>query len=299
MSNYSASKFSGETNTSWHKALSIVPEGSTVLDVGCSSGNFGRELAVRKECIVDGIEIDHNDAKEARSKLRNVWELNVESDDLTVLTGLYDVIYFGDVIEHLVEPVATLKRLKAHLSGSGRIIFSIPNMAHIGVRLELMAGRFAYSETGLLDKTHLHFYDREEIERVFNEAGYSIQEWDFVKKDYPKLVLDKELNEIGLVACDKFYETAKGVDAAAFQFIGTAVPEDRPKKSSRPDFSPVDHFQRLADILESRVVALEKENLRLQEDNKVMAAKIEGAKEHPFRFAYRLAKAKLREMLGR
>ena len=59
-------------------------------------------------------------------------------------------------------------------------------MAHISVRLALLQGDFEYTQTGLLDKTHIHFYDQREVERVFNEAGYEITNLEFVKRTTPK-----------------------------------------------------------------------------------------------------------------
>src|SRR6185437_1634404 len=188
MSNYTNSFFSEENhNTSWYKVFHLIKDKSSVLDVGCSSGNFGHELIKRKGCVVDGIELDTGDAKIAAKKLRNVWVLNIEFDDISkIKKRAYDYVYFGDVIEHLVQPIETLKRVKSLLKPDGAVLFSIPNMGHIAVRLDLLEGNFPITETGLLDKTHLHFYTQEEVERVFGEAGYAIKNLDFVKKDYPK-----------------------------------------------------------------------------------------------------------------
>ena len=75
----------------------------------------------------------------------------------------------------------------------GKLLFSIPNMGHISVRLYLLRGELDYGETGLLDKTHLHFYTLEEVQRVFAEAQLEIDHLDFVDKDYPKSLIKKEL----------------------------------------------------------------------------------------------------------
>jgi 2-polyprenyl-3-methyl-5-hydroxy-6-metoxy-1,4-benzoquinol methylase len=308
MSNYSASSFDETSqNTSWYKALNLIPSQSTVLDVGCSSGNFGSELIKRQQCAVDGIEIDCADASAARGKLRYVWELNIETDDLGDLKGPYDVIYFGDVIEHLVSPIETLKRIKPFLAKNGQVVFSIPNMAHVGVRLELLGGQFQYAETGLLDKTHLHFYDQPEISRVFQEAGYAIDQLDYVKKDYPRKVLDEELHKLGLAANPSFYDRMRQVDAAAFQFVGSAkLSPQAGTPPARPAFSPVDHFQRLADELETSIAKLKHANqelrsnyANLESDKNALVAKIAELKSHPIRSAFKYSVRIIKKRLKR
>ena len=143
MSNYSQSSFdAAATNSSWYKASHLIPAKSSVLDIGCSSGNFGAELIKRRDCIVDGIEVEPGDAKVAQKNLRKVYLLDIEKADLSPVKEKYDVIYFGDVIEHLVKPIETLSRVKPLLNDKGVIIFSIPNMAHISVRLALLRGDF-------------------------------------------------------------------------------------------------------------------------------------------------------------
>src|SRR5476651_805519 len=70
MSNYSDSNFANDSNTPWFKVLKLIPDKSKVLDIGCSSGNFGSVLIKEKKAIVDGLELDKGDAKTAGSRLR-------------------------------------------------------------------------------------------------------------------------------------------------------------------------------------------------------------------------------------
>ncbi len=222
MSNYSDSKFHHDPNTPWFKTFMLIPPKSSVLDIGCSSGNFGKELIDNKKCIVDGVEPYEKDAKLAKQKLRQVFDFNIENEAPSKLLGRYDIINYGDVIEHLINPVEALKNTKKLLKKDGKVIFSIPNMAHISVRLMLLKGNFEYGEAGLLDKTHLHYYDIDEIIRIFNEAGFVIEKLDWVSRDLPVEIIKIELEKMGLISTDKFLDEMKKPVASAYQYIGQA-----------------------------------------------------------------------------
>lgn len=248
MSNYSESKFSEDPNSSWYKAFNYIKPGSRVLDIGCSSGTFGRVLIQEKNCVVDGVELDKGDFDEAKKHLRKVYRLNIESDSLELLTDTYDFIYFGDVIEHLVTPGRTLKRIKTLLKPTGKIVFSVPNMAHLSVRLMLLAGDFTRGETGLLDKTHLHFYTFTELQRVFREGGYEIVNMDPVLKDLPRELVNQQLADIGLKNNKATMEFFNSTDASIYQYVGICQPATTTPKTYKLDtVSPVDLFQTYLD----------------------------------------------------
>ena len=299
MSNYSDSTFSEEgENTSWAKVLNNIPKKSKVLDIGCSSGNFGKELIERKGCIVDGIELDRSDFEKAKKKLRNTYQLNIETDDISKIAERYDVIYFGDVVEHLVNPVTALEKVKKLLNKNGVIVFSIPNMAHVTIRLLMLKGDFEYTETGLLDKTHLHFYNLSEVKRVFESAGYELAKLDYIQKDYPDLLIKKELEKYGLKLAPKsdFLERMRKVDAAAFQFIGVAKPRLKSKAPKKlKQFGPIDMFETfhndIVNDLSRQIKTLAQENKKLSTD----ATKWRELRHNPLKFTSGKLKSKLKK----
>ncbi len=238
MSNYKGVFVPKAENNPWNLVFDLVKDGSTVLDVGCSWGSFGSALIDRKRCIVDGIEPDLEDYKKATHLLRRV--ANTFADEAlssTFVDQKYDNVVFLDVIEHLYDPVATLQLVKKHLNKDGSIIFSIPNMAHISVRLMLLNGDFDYGETGLLDKTHLHFYTLKEIERIFAEAGYKIKTLNYTEATYPPGLIDDQLKSLGINKSKKLDELLNSEDARVFEYVGEAVVA-KSSKIPRERFSP-------------------------------------------------------------
>ena len=225
MSNYTNNLFNPkDTNNPWVHLYHYVPEKTRVLDVGCSSGNFGEVLLHEKHCEVVGIDLDAPDIKLAREKLTEAYVRNIEHDDISDL-GTFDVIMFVDVLEHLLDPIAVLSKTKKQLRPGGRILFSIPNMAHISIRLMLLHGFFEYTPIGLLDRTHVHYYDEFEVEHIFAEALLKIAEINAVTKPYPKSKVSEELLGMGLAITDeKFFDQLERSKAQVFQFVGYAKP---------------------------------------------------------------------------
>jgi len=264
MSNYIGKFIPNSPNNPWNKAFDLIKEGSVVLDVGCSLGTFGEALITYKHCIVDGIEPDKDDAIKAAKRLRKVANNYMEEALEKGLRGeKYDHIVFLDVIEHLYNPVEALALLKDYLKPGGTVIFSIPNMAHASVRIMLLAGDFEYGETGLLDKTHLHFYTNKEIERVFNEAGFSVTNWDYTEAVYTEGTIKKEFLKIGISKPGKeLVDILSRDDARIFQYVGSAQVSDVQKKVTRKVYSPNPqaaitswyevHDKELMSILESK-----------------------------------------------
>jgi 2-polyprenyl-3-methyl-5-hydroxy-6-metoxy-1,4-benzoquinol methylase len=213
----------------------LVNENTRVLDIGCSSGTLGAVLIAEKKCEVVGIDLDKGDVQLAKKKLTDAHVGNIEYDDLSHV-GKFDFIIFSDVIEHLLNPVSVLMKVKDMLNENGAVLFSIPNMANMSTRLMLLDGHFTYAETGLLDKTHLHFYDRQEIERIFTEAGYQIDEFDYGNRYIPKKNIKERLANVGLTPDSIFFEINKRQEAITYQYIGKAEPTDNPKTLPKRDF---------------------------------------------------------------
>lgn len=210
-------------NDVWIKLLELFSNGAEVLDIGCSSGNFGKELIRQKQCRVVGIDINESDLKIAAKHLTKVFKKDIERDSLDDL-GTFDYVLMADIIEHVIGPVPVLKKVKKLLKPGGKLIFSVPNMANIANRVELLGGRFEYTEYGMLDETHLHYYDRVELEKVLTQAGFSVEHYNNTIRDVPPTILQTQLKKLGLSANDTFLKMAASVDAITFQFIGVAKP---------------------------------------------------------------------------
>jgi methionine biosynthesis protein MetW len=235
VSNYTDNYITDDQNHSWSKILKFIPDDSQVLDIGCSSGSLGELLVSKKGCVVDGVELDKKDSILASKKLRKVWNSDIETA-VSVINNKYDVLIFADVLEHLVYPDKVLRAVRGLLKPTGRVIFSVPNMSHVSVRLALLAGDWKYTETGLLDKTHLHYWDIDTIKDVFTRAEMNLVELDAVTYKYPKKLITDKLSDIGLEANKKGIDLLMSKEASAFQIIGFAeVHKSKHSKITLPE----------------------------------------------------------------
>src|SRR5262249_41651346 len=96
-------------------------------------------------------------------------------DAVPPLPGPFDVIVYGDVLEHVGNPLAVLMSMNRHVVPGGQVIVSVPNVAHLWVRLALLAGRFEYTDRGILDRTHLHFFTRRTFLALLGRAGLYVE----------------------------------------------------------------------------------------------------------------------------
>jgi len=146
--------------------------GDRVFDGGVSSGYLAKEL-VDAGLVVDGAELDPVAAEEARQVCSTVIVGDLQQLDLSTLPH-YDVVLFGDTLEHLPDPGAVLARLRPQVKPGGALVVSIPNVANWAIRLSLLVGRFRYTDRGILDRTHLRFFTRRTLIELIEGAGFRV-----------------------------------------------------------------------------------------------------------------------------
>jgi 2-polyprenyl-3-methyl-5-hydroxy-6-metoxy-1,4-benzoquinol methylase len=147
-------------------------QGRRLLDVGAADGLLARHLTARG-WKVTGIEADPETAAAGAAHCERMLVADLNRG-VPALEGLFDAIVCGDVLEHLAEPVAVLRTLVACLAPGGEVIVSVPNVAHLWVRLSLLAGRFDYADRGILDRTHLRFFTRRTLDALLADAALAV-----------------------------------------------------------------------------------------------------------------------------
>jgi 2-polyprenyl-3-methyl-5-hydroxy-6-metoxy-1,4-benzoquinol methylase len=199
--------------------LPLVPKTSRlILDVGCSSGAFG--AALKREiggCEVWGIEPVKSASDVASTRLDHVINGTITSAASELEGKCFDAICFNDVLEHMAKPEEALHIAKDLLSDKGVVVASIPNILHFYQIWEILTQQdWRYQDAGILDNTHLRFFTRKSIIRLFESCGFTVEVIKGVNPSYG--VKYKVANAITL---------GKLADWKYIQFGVTARPVER------------------------------------------------------------------------
>lgn len=151
-----------------------IEKSINVLEIGCGIGATLLEIKnIYKNSSVYGIEISESAGTLAKNT-GDVLIADIEKVQLNYNKNFFDYIILGDVLEHLVNPWKIVNELKRYLKKDGSLISSIPNIMHVSVLRNLVQGNFTYTDSGILDRTHLRFFTLNEIIRMFNDSKYII-----------------------------------------------------------------------------------------------------------------------------
>ena len=142
-----------------------------VLSVGCGAGNTEAELVARGVDVV-GIEINHEAVVAARARGLVVLEGDVNHLTTQLVGRSFDCLIYADVLEHLMDPVSVLRAHAANLDPQGIVIISVPNFRHYSVLWQLVVrGWIQYTESGILDRTHVRVTTRRMAVDWIRQAG--------------------------------------------------------------------------------------------------------------------------------
>ena len=149
-----------------------IAEGERVLDVGCGIGALAHDIAGRCRARLTGIEIDVSNLAEARRRFPHERVTYIEGDvTRDIPGGGFDVIVLSNVLEHLRDRPAVLRRL-AETTGAERLLIRVPAFERdwrVPLRREIGAD-------WRLDDTHETEYTIESMQAELEEAGLSLTE---------------------------------------------------------------------------------------------------------------------------
>lgn len=172
----------------------IIEDNKLCLDIGSADGLLGKNLILNKSCVVDCVDNDINNLNKCiNNGYRKSYLFDLDVDNI-IIQDLYDVIILGDVLEHLKSPENLLIKLHECLKKDGLIIVSIPNVAFIINRANLLFGRWNYTKYGILDYTHLKFYTKYSFQKMLSSCNYKISSFKGYNQ-YSKNIFIKKIGE--------------------------------------------------------------------------------------------------------
>jgi len=179
----------------------VDEDARVILDVGCGKGRLGAKLKQAvPERKVFGIE--HNDriAAEAEKLLDGVLIGNLQTMNISFPSSMFDCIILADILEHLVDPDAAIRKLKPHLKPQGKVICSIPNIRHYTAILRLLRLGWEYDDWGLFDRTHLRFFSLHTMKQMLADQGFQIEQIE------PRIVASRKMKFLNTFCFGKLEE---------------------------------------------------------------------------------------------
>lgn len=159
--------------------VSCLPfdETARILEVGCGTGATGA-LALNdgRAGSYTGVELFPSAAQAARAKLTDVIVGDVETLEFDWKPSHFDALIMSEVIEHLREPDAVLRKLHTFMRPGALVLASSPNVSHWRVLRRLISGEFPQEDRGVFDRTHLRWFTPETYCALFERNGYNV-EW--------------------------------------------------------------------------------------------------------------------------
>lgn len=148
---------------------------SNILDIGCGQGAFLNLIKVKTGAETWGVEMVREVAEKAKDQVDNILIGRIEDVIDLIPDDYFEYIVFNDVLEHLIDPKGILEMVKPKLLKQGKIVSSIPNVRFYSNLYALIFKKdWKYTDSGILDSTHVRFFTKKSMNRLFKESGYKM-----------------------------------------------------------------------------------------------------------------------------
>ncbi|UCF15476.1 MAG: class I SAM-dependent methyltransferase [Phycisphaerales bacterium] len=187
--------------------LKYVPASvKRTLDLGCAAGNFSELIKTEYDAECWGVEMDHQAAQIASTKLDKIIAADVTQCLEDLPDNYFDCVICNDILEHLADPFGLLIDLKKKMTVDGIVIASFPNIRYCRILFDLvMRGNWDYKEHGILDKTHLRFFTHNSILKMFPALGYELLTIEGLEPD--PSALSRLVKFVNLLLLNRFKDT--------------------------------------------------------------------------------------------
>jgi GT2 family glycosyltransferase/2-polyprenyl-3-methyl-5-hydroxy-6-metoxy-1,4-benzoquinol methylase/glycosyltransferase involved in cell wall biosynthesis len=212
-----------DKRTSLALLVGMVNSGSSVLDVGIGGGALGAYLRQSKNCVVDGLTYNAEEAALAGTNYRSIHVADLDISRVSDWFGSqrYDCVVCADVLEHLRDPGRVLDDARQLLAEGGKLLISVPNVAYAGLIAELLGGEFSYRREGLLDQTHVRFFTRNSLLRFLAEHGWRVKRIETVELDLADSEFAPALDALSPAVRTQLMANP---DGATYQFVMEVEP---------------------------------------------------------------------------
>jgi ubiquinone biosynthesis O-methyltransferase len=164
-------------------SLRFIPTGGIVLDFGCGDGHVTKGI-LQKAKKVTAIDISES-AIEVAKEFNNhpdITYLNIALEDFNS-NEKFDSVMMFEILEHVFDSEAVLKKVWGLLKDKGTLILSTPNFLRLTRRMKQLYGvRQIRKKMGKDSKRigcdHIHEFTYSELKNMLNRCGFEILDYE-------------------------------------------------------------------------------------------------------------------------
>jgi lipopolysaccharide biosynthesis protein/SAM-dependent methyltransferase len=249
-----------------HSALlRLIRSGSDVLEFGPADGAMTRYMKETLDCAIFIVELNESSYHRAIRYADDGYLGDIEANEWTkkIRNRKFDYILFADVLEHLINPEAALRKASEFLKEDGRVLMSVPNIAHNAVIIDLLNNRFTYGPIGILDDTHLRFFTYYSLKEMLARLGFSVVEENGIYRFPEETEMSNNYATLPAATGELLKRKEFGT---VYQFIFTCIKTDYYRKNTEK----VEIKKQLQDIRNSEKLTVYIENNGVFSENSIM-----------------------------
>ncbi|MGQ0805356.1 MAG: class I SAM-dependent methyltransferase [Actinomycetota bacterium] len=144
-----------------------LPDDGSLLEIGCASGDILERMQRRGYHDVQGIELSLEACEHAWQRGLKVFHGTLDEFETD---QRFDMIFMSHVIEHVLDPVATVAKITSLLKPGGVLYIETPNVGSLDARLWRRTwGLIHYPR-------HLYLFDRSTVRRLLERGGLAVED---------------------------------------------------------------------------------------------------------------------------
>lgn len=145
-----------------------------VLDVGCGSGTIAKKIKDAGH-IVKGLDFSEEALKRATARDIETQQCNLD-EGIPELDNSYDIVWEGDIVEHVFDPIGLLKESARVLKPGGILLVTIPSDVGLVSRIKMLFGISHQEQMYMTSGFYKHhtFFTPRLIRFMLKRAGFTI-----------------------------------------------------------------------------------------------------------------------------
>jgi len=175
---HKSQSFMYNTREAYFIEFMALKNGEKILDIGCGSGTFAKELATKyKQSKITGADASAAVIGFARkgNNQKNLGFVTAPAEKLPFKSSSFDVVIISHLIEHLKNPEKALKEIRRVLKDGGKMFLTTPNYFSLWPLAEKVFDKTIAQKGYSLDEQHISRFNHFSIKKTVEQSGFEVE----------------------------------------------------------------------------------------------------------------------------